>query len=63
MLLAQILRASGQNVGLNLSPATDRPEIQAALVQLLDLPSPDPGEAQVVSLDLEMIGPDLSAVP
>lgn len=63
VLLAQILREAGPRVGLELSPATDRPAIQAALVQLLDLSEPDVGPAAVINLDLEIIGPDLTAVP
>jgi hypothetical protein len=62
VLLAQILRDAGPRVGLDLSPATDRPEIQAALVQLLALPAPAHGAAEVVSFDLDFVGPDLSSV-
>jgi hypothetical protein len=63
VLLAQILRGAGPRVGLELSPATDRPEIQAALVQLLGLPAPAAGAGEVVSFDLDFVGPDLSSVP
>ncbi|MFN2627983.1 MAG: hypothetical protein ABR569_05015, partial [Gaiellaceae bacterium] len=63
VLLSQILREAGPRVGLELSPTTDRPEIHDALVQLLNLQSPTPTAGQVVNLDVELIGPDLSAVP
>ena len=62
VLLAQILRESDGHGGPELSPATDRPEVQAALVQLLRLPS-RPSAAEVVTMDLEVVGPDLDAVP
>jgi len=41
VLLAQILRNAGPGIGLELSPATDRPEVQEALVELLSLPAPE----------------------
>jgi hypothetical protein len=63
VLLAQVLRPAGSRVGLDLSPATDRPDVQAALVELLELQKDEPGAGQVVSLDLEVVGPDLNPVP
>jgi hypothetical protein len=63
VLLAQILREGGAGVGLELSPATDSPRIQAALVQLLQMPSPEPTSARVVTVDLDFVGPNLDAVP
>lgn len=63
VLLAQILREAGPRVGLELSPVTDNPKMQAALVQLLRLPPPDPGEGHVLTIDLEVVGPNLDAVP
>jgi hypothetical protein len=62
VLLAQILRPTGRRHGLELSPATDQPEIQKSLVELLRLPS-IPSAGHVVSLDIEAVGVDLSAVP
>ena len=38
VLLAQILRPHGMRLGIELSPATDRPEIVDALKELLSLP-------------------------
>jgi hypothetical protein len=63
VLLTQILREAGPSMGLELSPATDRPEVQAGLVELLKLPAPSVGAGQVVTVDLEVVGPDLEAVP
>ena len=63
VLLAQILRESGASLGLELSPATDSPRIQAALVQLLGVPSPEPTTAEVVTVDLDFVGPNLGPVP
>lgn len=63
VLLAQILREAGPRIGLELSPATDRPEVQDGLVELLKLTAPETGAGQVVALDLEAVGPDLDAVP
>lgn len=63
VLLAQILREAGPSLGLELSPATDRPKVQKGLVELLKLPTPAVGAGHVVTLDLEVVGPDLSTVP
>lgn len=63
VLLAQILRGAGPSLGLVLSPATDRPDIQQALVELLNLPASEAGAGAVVSLDLDVVGPNLGAVP
>jgi hypothetical protein len=62
VLWAQILRPSGRDRGLELWPATDRPEIHAALRALLGLPEM-PSAGHVVSLDLATVGVDLSKVP
>jgi hypothetical protein len=63
VLLAQILREEAPSIGLELSPATDRPAVQAVLVELLKLPAPAAGAGQVVTVDLEVVGPDLEVVP
>jgi hypothetical protein len=60
-LLSQILRARGAERGLDLAPATDRPQLQRSLTDLLDLPSL-PSSGQVFSFDAEDVGVDLSAV-
>jgi hypothetical protein len=62
VLLAQILKESGPQVGLDLCPATDRPRIQAALGDVIGAVS-TAGPADVVEVDLEFVAPDLSAVP
>ncbi len=63
VLLAQILREGGSRLGLELCPATDSPRIQAALVQLLQIPSAEPSAGRVVTVDLDFVGPNLEAVP
>ncbi len=60
ILLAQILRPAGRDKGLDLSPATDRPQLVAALSELLSLPAM-PSAGQVVSFDMETVGVDLRA--
>jgi hypothetical protein len=62
VLLAQILRPRGDAIGLNLLPATDRPQLVGALLQFLghgDVPS----AGNVVGSDLLTVGVDLSTVP
>lgn len=62
VLLAQILRPHGEQLGIELSPATDRPEIVDALKELLSLPEA-PSAGHVVASDLRLVGVDLGAVP
>jgi hypothetical protein len=62
VLLAQILRPTGRDSGLDLAPATDRPEIQQALGQFLELPAM-PSAGHVVARDLETVSVDLGPVP
>ena len=62
VLLAQILRSKRQEVGMELSPATDRPQLVEALSEPLADGSPA-SIGRVVAFDLETVAPDLSAVP
>jgi hypothetical protein len=62
VLLSQILRSKGAQLGIELSPATDRPKIVAALKELLSLPD-TPSAGHVVASDLKLVGVDLGAVP
>lgn len=62
VLLAQILRPHGDRIGVELSPATDRPEIVDALKELLSLPT-SPSAGHVVAADLKVVGVDLGSVP
>lgn len=62
VLLAQILRPKGRELGLDLSPATDRPDVVQALKELLSLPN-QPSSGDVVASDLLTVGVDLRAVP
>lgn len=60
-LLSQIIRAKGSERGFDLAPATDQPQLQEALTELLDLPSL-PSAGNVFSFDAQIVGVDLSAV-
>lgn len=62
VLLAQILRPTGREHGLELLPATDRPDVHFAVADLLRQPQL-PSAGHVVALDLQTVGVDLSAVP
>lgn len=62
VLLAQILRTKGGDIGLNLAPATDRPELVRALTELLEHPD-TPSAGHVVATDMTTVGVDLSTVP
>ena len=62
VLLAQILVPHGQRFGLTLAPATDRARLTAALTELLSLPTVA-SAGNVVAVDLETVGVDLSGVP
>src|SRR6202040_258096 len=61
VLLAQILRPKGPALGIELSPATDRPKLVDALSEVLDTSPVSSG--RVVAFDVETVAPDLSAVP
>lgn len=67
VLLSQILRPQGQNIGLDLSPATDNPTVIRALSELLSIqkmpPTQNISAGKIVSFDLETIGTDLSIFP
>lgn len=62
VLLAQILRPTGKQHGLDLQPATDMPEVHTAFRELLGLPAM-PSAGHVVSFDLQTVGIDLGPVP
>lgn len=62
VLLAQILKEAGPRIGLDLCPATDTPQIQRALGELISSVAPA-GPADVIEVDLAFVAPDLSAVP
>ena len=61
VLLAQILRPYGKNFGVELSPATDQPQVVGALQELLSLPA-SPSAGRVVAFDLETVSVDLSSI-
>lgn len=62
VLLAQILRATQPWHDVELSPATDRPQFVAALDEFLSVPTL-PSAGHVISLDLQIVGVDLSMEP
>jgi hypothetical protein len=61
-LLAQLLRTKGSHSGLELSPATDWPEVVRALAEFLNIPQL-PSAGHVIAFDLETVTVDLSSVP
>ena len=64
VLLAQILRSKGENMGITLSPTTDQWRLVEALNEVIsgkEVPAPSIGD--VVSLDMSMVGVDLASVP
>lgn len=62
VMLSQILRPHGDKLGVELSPATDRPEFVGALSNLLSIPD-SPSAGHVVAKDLETVAVDLRLVP
>jgi hypothetical protein len=61
-LLSQILRPFGKRLQAELNPVTDRSQLVAALVEMLNLPTA-PSCGHVVSFDLATVGVDLASVP
>ena len=64
VLLAQILRPRGEEMGLTLSPVTDKRMLVDALNEIFlnpDASSPSVGD--IVSFDMAMVGVDLGSVP
>ena len=62
VLLSQILRKRGPELGMELLPATDRADILGGLTDLLSSPVM-PSAGSVVSSDLEVVGVNLSSIP
>jgi hypothetical protein len=62
VLLSQILRAQGREIGLDLSPATDQPLLVDALRELLDVRMA-PSNGHVVTMDMQSVGIDMSSIP
>jgi hypothetical protein len=62
VLLAQLARRTGERRGLDLHPATNRPEAQQVLDRTLNL-RPMPSRGRVVDFDLEAVSIDLGPVP
>ena len=64
VLLAQILRPKGDDMGMTLSPATDRPMLVDALKEIIMNPDASTQSiGDIVSFDMAMVGVDLRSVP
>lgn len=62
VLLAQLARRGGERWGLDLHPATNRPEAHDVLTRTLGLP-PMPSRGRIVDFDLAVVSLDLGPVP
>ncbi len=62
VLLAQLARDAGRRAGISLHPATTSSRAIRDLLTVLSLPA-SPSAGHLVTLDLETVGVDLSAVP
>ena len=64
VLLAQILRPRGDDMGVTLSPVTDQRTLVDALNEIFLYPdAPSPSLGDIVSFDMAMVGVDLGSVP
>ncbi len=64
VLLAQILKYKGADMGLTLSPATDQWRLVEALSEIMNDPEDSsPSLGEIVSFDMAMVGVDLGGVP
>ena len=64
VLLAQILRPRGDEMGVTLSPVTDQRTLVDALNDVFLYPdAPSPSLGDIVSFDMAMVGVDLGSVP
>ncbi len=62
VMLAQLARRAGERWGLDLHPATNRPEAHDVLTRTLGL-APMPSRGRIVDFDLEVVAVDLERVP
>jgi len=62
VLLAQLARRAGERRGLDLHPATNRPEAHDVVTRTLNLPSM-PSRGRVIDFDLQTVSIDLEPVP
>ncbi len=62
VLLAQLARTTGERRGLDLHPATNRPEAHDVITRTLNLPAM-PSRGRVIDFDLETVSVDLDPVP
>ena len=63
VLLSQILRGKGKEMGVTLSPVTDQWDLVFALKDVISAPATPTGVGDIVSFDLGVVGVDLSSVP
>lgn len=62
VLLAQLARTTGGRRGLDLHPATNRPEAHDVITRTLSLP-PMPSRGRVIDFDLQTVSVDLNPIP
>jgi hypothetical protein len=62
VLLAQLARRSGERHGLDLHPATNRPEAHDVISRTLNLPQM-PSRGKVIDFDLQVVSVDLEPIP
>ena len=64
VLLAQILRPKGEDMGMTLSPATNQAQLVNALGEIISKPEPSSSTVgDVVSFDMDKVGVDLGKIP
>ncbi len=66
VLLAQILRGKGDEMGITLSPTTDQLNVVKALDEIISSSDSEPSTpsiGHIVSFDMAMVGVDLASVP
>ncbi len=64
VLLAQILRPKGEDMGMTLSPATDQARLVNALGEIISKPeSSSSTVGDIVSFDMDKVGVDLGKIP
>ena len=64
VLLSQILRSKGTEMGMTLSPITDQVQLVEALNEIITGPSTSgPSMGDVISFDMAMVGVDLGIFP
>ena len=64
VLLAQIIRPKGEDMGMTLSPVTDQARLVSALSEIISQPeSSSSTVGDIVSFDMDKVGVDLGKIP